>query len=221
MDSIEFMLADTQRTVEGLGSQIANYVMGIMHAIASEAKDGPRLFTVEPVDGDWKQLVTKQYRLRLWCEADDCQHPVDEDGKGLYEFQESAEWIRRVAPYAKFVAGVLSTAITVALPAASPFLGAVRFDESAVKRHLELVKDATGTMLDSDLEERGRSVTRDGLLSDEERSGLLALHAFLRKEDPTHQRLGLTRVPTYTGDYRWLCRTHYEAAQPRFPDALP
>ena len=221
LDRIESMLADTQRTVDGLDSQIAGYVMGIMQAIANESKDVPRLFTVEPVDGDWRRLVTKQYRLRLWCEADDCQHPVDEDGKGLYEFRESAEWIRQVAPYAKFVAGVLSTAATVALPAANAFLGGARFDESGVKRHLELVKEATGAMVGSDLEGRGRSVTRGGLLSDQERSGLLALHVFLRNEDPTHQRLGLTRVPTYTGDYRWLCRTHYEAAQPKFPDSLP
>lgn len=221
LDRIESMLADTQRAVEGLDSQIANYVMGIMHAIANEAKDGPRLFTVEPGDGDWRRLVTKQYRIQLWCEADDCQHPVDEDGKGLYEFQGSAEWIRRVGPYANFVAGVLSIAATVALPAASAFLGGARFDESVVKRHLELVKEATGAMIGSDLGGRGRSVTRDGLLSNEERSGLLALHAFLSSEDPTHQRLGLTRMPTYTGDYRWLCRTHYGEMQPRFPDSIP
>ena len=33
-------------------------------------------------------------------------------------------------------------------------------------------------------------------------------------------RLGLTRVPTYTGDYRWLCRTHYEQSQPKIPDKI-
>jgi hypothetical protein len=37
---------------------------------------------------------------------------------------------------------------------------------------------------------------RQGVLSEAERSGLLALHAFLREKDPHHQRLGLKRVPT-------------------------
>jgi hypothetical protein len=28
------------------------------------------------------------------------------------------------------------------------------------------------------------------------------------------------RVPTYTGDYRWLCPYHYEQAQPKIPDRI-
>ena len=55
--------------------------------MANEAKNGPRLFTVEPVDGRW-QWINKKYKLHLWCEAEDCQHPVyDDDGLGIYEFK--------------------------------------------------------------------------------------------------------------------------------------
>ena len=32
--------------------------------------------------------------------------------------------------------------------------------------------------------------------------------------------IGLHRVATYTGDYRWLCKLHYEAWQPRIPDEI-
>jgi len=49
---------------------------------------------------------------------------------------------------------------------------------------------------------------------------VLALHALLREKDPNQERLGLRRVPTYTGDYLWLCQTHYEQSQPKIPDKI-
>ena len=58
------------------------------------------------------------------------------------------------------------------------------------------------------------------MLSEPERSGILALHHFLNKVDPSQAKLGLHRVPTYTGDYRWLCTHHYEAWQPNIPDVI-
>jgi hypothetical protein len=61
---------------------------------------------------------------------------------------------------------------------------------------------------------------RPGILSEVERSGLLAMHALLRELDPNHERLGLTRVPTITGDFRWLCRRHYEEWAPRIPETI-
>lgn len=33
-------------------------------------------------------------------------------------------------------------------------------------------------------------------------------------------KLGLHRVATYTGDYRWLCKRHYDAYQPNIPDVI-
>jgi internalin A len=35
-----------------------------------------------------------------------------------------------------------------------------------------------------------------------------------------HERIGIHRVATYTGDYRWLCDAHYEAWQPNIPDVI-
>ena len=61
---------------------------------------------------------------------------------------------------------------------------------------------------------------RQGVLTGDERSGVLALHSKLQELDPNHERLGLTRLPTYTGDYLSLCRKHYEQAQPKIPDRI-
>ena len=46
------------------------------------------------------------------------------------------------------------------------------------------------------------------------------MHALLRELDPNQERLGLTRVPTYTGDFRWLCGKHYREWEPKIPDEI-
>lgn len=58
------------------------------------------------------------------------------------------------------------------------------------------------------------------MLRENERAGLLALHRILRELDPHQERIGLHRVSTYTGDFRWLCRRHYEAWQSNIPDVI-
>ncbi|MEW5802895.1 MAG: hypothetical protein AB1847_12420 [bacterium] len=44
------VMEEFKEEFEGLESRIANYVMMIMQAIASESKDGPRIFTIVPVE---------------------------------------------------------------------------------------------------------------------------------------------------------------------------
>jgi internalin A len=82
------------------------------------------------------------------------------------------------------------------------------------------MKAATRKLLEGDLEIHDPGRLGDGLLSEPERSGVLALHSLLRENDPNHERLGLIRVPTYTGDYLWLCPRHYEIFQPPIPDKI-
>lgn len=203
-----------------LESRISNYVMAIMQAIASESKAGPRLFTIEPVDGNWRRWVAKRYRLHLWCEAEGCQHPVLEDAQGEYEFDATREWVGRVAPYANFIAGVLKTVLPVAAPAMNVLFGEGTVAALGIQDHLDFMKEATGALLQGDLDSFDPSPLRQGLLSEAERSGVLALHTLLGELDPNQQRLGLRRIPTYTGDYLWLCETHYEMAQSKIPDKI-
>ena len=214
--------AEVLKEFEGLESRIADYVMAIMQAIANEAREGPRLFTIEPVDGNWRRLTAKRYRLHLWCEAEGCQHPVLEEGKGIYEFQATREWVKTVAPFANLIAGVLRTVLPVAAPAVNAFFGPGTIDKLGIGDHLNAMKEATGKLLEGDLRIDDPSVLhKEGMLSNAERSGILALHAFLREQDPNHERLGLKRHPTYTGDYLWLCEEHYQQMQSKIPDKIP
>ncbi len=65
-----------------------------------------------------------------------------------------------------------------------------------------------------------KSHVRPGILTEVERSGLLAVYALLRELDPNQEKLDLTCTPTYTGDYRWLCRTHFREWEPKIPDKI-
>lgn len=90
---------------------------------------------------------------------------------------------------------------------------------TGLKEHLDLMKEVT-SKLSGELELSDPSRVRQGMLSDGERSGILALHALLRELDPHHEKLGLRRMPTYTGDYLWLCQTHYAQMQPKIPEKI-
>jgi internalin A len=208
---------EVQQELEGIGSRLANYVMSILQAIASESKDGPRLFMLEPEDGNWRRPFQKRYRLHLWCEAESCQHPVIEEGKGEYEVEVTREWVKSVAPYASFIAGVLKVIVPMVAPAVNIYFGSKTIDELDIKDHLEIMKEATKELAE-DIEIPDE--LRLGALSEAERSGLLTLHALLRKLDPHHAQLGLRRIPTYTGDYLWLCEKHYEQTQTRIPEKI-
>ena len=65
-----------------------------------------------------------------------------------------------------------------------------------------------------------RALEPGKMLSEPERSGILALHNLLKELDPSQAKLGLHRVATYTGDYRWLCEYYYDAWQPNIPDVI-
>ncbi len=207
-------LDKVQKDIAGLESRLANSVMAIMRAMANEAKDGPRLFDVEPVNGNWRRLFEVRYRLRLWCEADNCQHPVLEPNYGVYEFTSSREWVQKVAPYANLVAGMLRTLLPMVAPSVDLLFGPKTVEGLGISDHLDLMKEATGT-LEGELRISHPEPLQQGILNENERSGLLALHALLKELDPQQARLGLTRIPTYTGDFLWLCPTHYELSQPR------
>ena len=211
--------AEMKLEIEGLESRLANYVMSVLHAIATESKDGPRLFTIEPANGNWRRPFAERYRLRLWCEAENCQHPVLEESKGTYDFKATREWIKQIAPYANFVAGILRTLVPMIGPAVNLYFGPKTIDEGSIKDRLELMKEATGKLI-GDINISDNSRLRQGILSEPERTGILALHALLREVDPHHKFLGLKRFPTYTGDYLWLCQTHYERIQPKIPEKI-
>ena len=115
---IDVQLREIKERLAGMDSRIANYFMAMMHAIADEAKHGPRLFTFRSREAGLspKQLFSRPLELQLWCEAEGCQHPVIESGKGVYSIDQPHEWVIKIAPYANFALEVLKTVAPIAAP---------------------------------------------------------------------------------------------------------
>jgi hypothetical protein len=218
---INEQLAQARKQIAGLDSRIADYFWATMHAIADEAKNGPRLFTFRSREAGLspKQLFARPLELQLWCEAEGCQHPVIEKDKGVYSIDQPYQWVTQIAPYASFVLNVLATVAPIAAPAINSFFGAKTTEKWKIADYLELAKEI-GDKLPTEVKVSDHAMTPGKMLSEPERSGILALHRFLNEVDPTQAKLGLHRVTTYTGDFRWLCKHHYEAWQPNIPDVI-
>jgi internalin A len=84
--------------------------------------------------------------LQLWCEAEGCQHPVVEEGKGIYSIKEPREWVQKIAPYANFVLNVLKTVAQVAAPAINTFFGAKTTETWGIKDRLDLANGVIGKL---------------------------------------------------------------------------
>ncbi|MCI0610691.1 MAG: ADP-ribosylation factor-like protein, partial [Anaerolineae bacterium] len=218
---IDVQLREINERLAGMDSRIAHYFMATMNAIADEAKDGPRLFTFRSRDTGLspKQLFARPISLQLWCEAEGCQHPIIDNGKGLYSIDQPHDWIMQIAPYANFVLNVLKTVAPIAGPAINTFFGPKTTETWGIADQLNLASAIIGKLPD-EVKKPDRPLTERGIVSEPERSGILALHRLLNELDPIQDRLGLHRVTTFTGDYRWLCKYHYDAWQPNIPDVI-
>ncbi|MEW5941034.1 MAG: hypothetical protein AB1750_15310, partial [Chloroflexota bacterium] len=146
--------------------------------------------------------------------------PMYDDGLGVYEFKMTQEWITRIAPYANFIIGVMKTLLPMVAPSVNALFGAGTFDQWQYKDHLSLIQKAIKGVLPDGIKVHAPGRLKDGVLTEAERSGILALHSFLREVDPNQERIGVYRVPTYTGDFTWVCRKHYDLMQPNIPDVI-
>jgi hypothetical protein len=222
---LDKQLQAIENRLVGWESRVANYFMALMNAIASEAKDGPRLFTFRSRDAHlpFQQLFSRPLELQLWCEAEGCQHPVIEKDKGYYSIdipnKQLVKLLVQIEPYANFALKVLATVAPIAAPGINAFFGDKTTEKWKINLQLDLANAIIGK-LPAEIKASDRGMSPGNMLSEPERSGILALHRFLNEVDPTQAKLGLHRVTTYTGDYRWLCKHHYDAWQPNIPDVI-
>jgi hypothetical protein len=125
----------------------------------------------------------------------------------------------KIAPYANMALEILKTVAPIAGPAINSFFGAKTTEKLGIADHLSLASAVLGKVPD-EIKTPDKPMLQRGMVSEPERSGILALHRLLNELDPNQENLGLHRVATYTGDYRWLCKRHYDAYQPNIPDVI-
>jgi GTPase SAR1 family protein len=92
---------------------------GLMQVLVDEAAEGPRLFSLQPVDRslfspiDW---VKKKFVLTLWCEHSRLPLSLLDNNpkRGVYELGVPREWFIAAAPSLKILIGILNFVLPIA-----------------------------------------------------------------------------------------------------------
>ena len=198
--------------IQRLFSQAENNFTRLLQVYSDEAKVGPRLFSLVPVDRsnfNPKKWVRAKFRLTLWCEHSRLPLPAingKDDKRGVYEIELDRDWFKKAAPVLKVVTGTLS----VILPVASSTIKLALDDNAykAIEEQLDFGKnviDATiseGTKIgewmgkdETTQLEHGKEIRAEG-------ATLRELHALLKEKDPGFG--GLVRVMNKRQEFLWV-----------------
>ncbi len=204
-----------------LMSQADEQYRALLTTLADPAKDGPRLFSFEPVDPSfWNKpkWIAQRFRLTLWCEHSRLPLTVlnDDHTSGVYEIELTREWIKRASPILR----ILSVTLKLALPIAIPGTKLATDDKaySAISEQLEFgVKSADSFLqggeklgdwlVDSDSAEFDQAAEQTRSVIRAQGSVLRELHALLKEQDPAYSFGGLERVQNKRREFLWVHST--------------
>lgn len=184
---------------------------GLMQTLLDEAKEGPRLFSFEPVEPgffDRPKWMSAKFRLTLWCEHS--RRPLWFYSKGMdagvYTIDLPREWLVEAAPLLKLLSGTLGLLLPVVAATAKVALPETGY--KGIEAQLALGKATAESLLTA-----GGQVG-DWLLKDDgvdlqtgtairaEGGVLRQLHAWLKEKDPTFG--GLVRVQNKRQEFLWV-----------------
>ena len=206
-DKLDEVNDNTRRILSQVDKQYAD----LIQLFTDEAKEGPRLFSLFPLDGNKfnpKNWIRHQFRLVLWCEHSRLPLPVLNNGdmkKGVYDFELDKDWFKKTAPYLKLITGTLSlvlpvasSALQVANDAATKALqaqiGLGKDVIDALAGETSALNEFSSVMDSADLER--------GVGSRAENATLRELHALLKAKDPGFG--GLVRVLNKRNEFLWV-----------------
>lgn len=210
--------------IHALVSYNAQMVRTLLNAIGSETKECPRLFTLLPEEagvlarvnpGSWGRM---SFRLTLWCEMPDAQHPVcpiGSGGEGEYVFDGARSWLLRIAPLVRAVVQTLRYAIPIGGAVVKAGVDATLLKEIGPK--IDVMEKAVTTLLKGEFDPRKGGHTEFQLRDYASGAHLRELRKLLKRVDPSEVWGGLRRVQVKTGDFLWLCPNHYRVFEPDLP----
>jgi len=185
----------------------------LLQVFTDEAKEGPRLFSMRPVDPNWleapKKLVSQKFRILLWCEHS--QLPLfalnkEGDTRGIYEMDLPYEWVVKAAPYLKALTATLSLILPVASSATKLMLPETQY--KAIENQLSFGKDVFDSMLKgsdklTSWEDKSDATELPhGAMQRAEGALLREFHSFLKEKDPGFG--GLVRVMDKQQKFLWV-----------------
>ena len=185
---------------------------GLMQALTDEAKEGPRLFSLVPVDRtnfNPREWTSAKFRLTLWCEHSRLPLPSldgKDSKKGVVEIELTRGWFKKAAPFLKVLTGTLSLVLPLAASGVKLAMDDATYD--AIDEQLDFGKDVIDASLEgsekisdwlggseSTALEHGEAIRADG-------ATLRELHALLKAKDPGFG--GLIRVMNKRQEFLWV-----------------
>lgn len=192
-------------------SKVEAAYAGLMRTLLDEAKEGPRLFSFEPVEPgffDRPRWMSAKFKVTLWCEHS--RVPVwqlsSDEKKGVYTIDLPREWLVKAAPFLKILSSTLGLMLPVVAAGAKVALPEV--DYKGIEAQLALGKATAESLLkgglqvgewlakDDDLELGSSAAIRA------EGAELRQLHAWLKERDPSFG--GLVRVQNKRQEFLWV-----------------
>ncbi len=206
-DKLDIVNDNTKRILSQVDKQYAD----LIQLFTDEAKEGPRLFSLFPLDGSKfnpKNWVRHQFRLVLWCEHSRLPLPVLNSGdmkKGVYDLEFDQEWFKRAVPFLKFMTGTLSLVLPVAsstLKVANDSLTKTLQDHLSLGKNVIDAVAGEGKALGEVIGAADSTNLERGVGSRAENATLRELHTLLKAKDPGFG--GLVRVLNKRNEFLWV-----------------
>ena len=202
---------DLDASSKEIVSKVESAYSGLMHPLLDEAKEGPRLFSFEPVEPgffDRPKWMSAKFRLTLWCEHS--RRPLwfysDGADAGVYTIDFPREWLVKAAPFLKVLSSTLGLLLPVVAATAKVALPEASY--KGIEAQLALGK-ATAESLLKGGGEVGEWLTKDDGVEFQTATAIRAeggvlrqLHALLKEKDPTFG--GLVRVQNKRQEFLWV-----------------
>lgn len=182
-----------------------------MHMFIDEGKDGPRLFSFQPLEKktlDTPNWISQKFQLTLWCEHSRLPLPLLNEYKndrGIYILDIPKDWLVKAAPLFKKVVGTLSLLLPIACSVTNLIIDESSYNK--IEKELELGReclDFTLNSIDRSINSYYENDFHEKINGDLYAEGpvLRELHSFLAKTDPSFG--GLERVINGRGEFMWV-----------------
>ena len=184
----------------------------LLKALTDEAKEGPRLFSIVPVDRhsfDPRGWAKTTFQLTLWCEHS--RRPVflfdGLDSKtGIIEVKLTRDWFKKAAPWLKVLTGTLSLVLPIATSGLKLTIDEAAYD--AIENQLDFGQKVIDASLTGAKKGIDWLIGGDDTLAEHNEAfrasgGLLReLHALLKEKDPSYGNL--VRVRNKRQEFLWV-----------------
>ncbi|MEM8720468.1 MAG: COR domain-containing protein [Cyanobacteria bacterium P01_G01_bin.39] len=199
-----------------LMSQADEQYQALLTTLTDPAKDGPRLFSIEPVRSkfDFKNWTKEKFRITLWCEHKRVPLPIlngAADTRGVYEIELTRDWVKRASPLLRIMSVTLKLALPIAIPGTK--LATDETEYTNIAEQLEFGVKSADSLIKGSEQVGDWLVTGDGIDVDQttentrniiraQGSLLRELHVLLKEKDPGFG--GLERVQNKRRQFVWI-----------------